>query len=67
MRVAINAIIATIAMAAPAFAANGAQDEPGILVWGFIGFCVLAVVGQMTPAIMLMVGAIKGLVAAPAK
>jgi hypothetical protein len=67
MRAAINTLIATIAMATPAFAANGAQDKPGLLVWGFLAFCAIAVVGQMAPAILLMVGAVKGFVAAPAK
>ena len=66
MRTAINAIIATIATTTTAFAANGAStDEPGLLAWGFIGFCAVILVGQLVPAAMLVIGAVKGLATAP--
>jgi len=66
MRTAINTIIATAAMTGTALAANGAQaDEPGLLAWGFIGFCAVILVGQLVPAAMLVIGAFKGLAGAP--
>jgi len=66
MRTAINTLIATIATTTTAFAANGAQgDEPGLLAWGFIGFCAVILVGQLVPAAMLVIGAFKGLATAP--
>jgi hypothetical protein len=64
MRTAINTIIAAL-VTTPAFAANGAADEPGILVWAFMGFAAIILVGQLVPAAMLLYGAVKGLVTAP--
>ena len=64
MRTTINTIIATIATTT-AFAANGAAEEPGILAWGFMGFCAVILVGQLVPAAMLVIGAVKGLATAP--
>lgn len=65
-RAPINAIIATVASATTAFAANGAQaDEPGILVWAFMGFAAVIVAGQMVPAAILVFGAVKALFSKP--
>jgi hypothetical protein len=65
MRTAINTFIATIATTATAFAANGAaNEEPGILAWAFMGFCAVILVGQLVPAAMLIIGAVKGLTTA---
>ena len=65
MRTTINTIIATLATTTTAFAANGAAEEPGILAWGFMGFCAVILVGQLVPAAMLVIGAFKGLATAP--
>ena len=66
MRTTINTILATAAMTTTAFAANGAPaDEPGLLAWGFMGFCAIVLVGQVVPAAMLVIGAVKALAAAP--
>jgi len=65
MRTAINTFIATAATTTTAFAANGAADEPGLLAWGFMGFCAVILVGQLVPAAMLVIGAVKGLATAP--
>jgi len=65
MRYAINTLIATAAMTTNAFAANGATEEPGLLAWGFMGFCAIILVGQLVPAAMLVIGAVKGLAMAP--
>jgi hypothetical protein len=65
MRATINTIIVTLATTTTAFAANGAAEEPGILAWGFMGFCAVVLVGQLVPAAMLVIGAVKGLATAP--
>jgi hypothetical protein len=65
MRTAINTILATLATTTTAFAANGAAEEPGLLAWGFMGFCAVILVGQLVPAAMLIIGAVKGLATAP--
>ena len=49
---------------ATAFAASGASDEgSGIFVWIFLGFFAMIVVGQLVPAVMLMTGLVKGIIA----
>ncbi len=62
----MRALITTIVgMLAPvtAFAASGlSEDNSGIFVWVFLGFCALIVVAQIVPAILLMTGMVKGLV-----
>ena len=62
MRALITTIVGIIAPAT-AFAANGlSEDNSGILVWAFLGFCALIVVAQVIPAVLLMTGMVKGLV-----
>ena len=65
MRTTINTIIATLATTTTAFAAGAQSEEPGLLAWGFIGFCAVILVGQLVPAAMLVIGAVKGLATAP--
>jgi hypothetical protein len=43
-----------------AFAASGTGEESGIFVWIFLGFFALIVVGQLVPAVMLIIGLVKG-------
>ena len=63
MKTAITTIAATLATATTALAANGARvDHSGFLVWAFLGLCAMIVVAQLAPAVMLVVGMIKGLV-----
>jgi hypothetical protein len=60
---ALITTLATIATAAPiaAFAASGlSEDNSGIFVWVFLGFCALIVVSQIVPAVLLMFGMVKG-------
>ena len=58
------ATILGIIAPATAFAASGAGDEgSGIFVWIFLGFFAMIVVGQLVPAIMLMTGLVKGVIA----
>jgi len=48
-----------------AFAASARQDDSGIFVWGFLGFCALIVVAQVIPALLVMFGLAKGIVSKP--
>ncbi|MHB8765541.1 MAG: hypothetical protein ACYDA8_14570 [Deferrisomatales bacterium] len=43
-------------------AAEGAarQDTSGVFVWAFLGLCALIVVAQLVPAILMAVGAARG-------
>lgn len=61
MRRLTAAVAATMATAAPAFAAPEYTDHSGLLVWAFLGFCAVIVVAQVMPALMMMVGMAKGL------
>lgn len=49
-----------LAVATPAFAA-GREDTSGIFVWAFLGLCALIVAAQVVPALLMMVGAARGL------
>ena len=61
LRTMATAVAATMATAAPAFAAPTYNDNSGLLVWSFLGFCAVIVVAQVMPAVMMMVGMAKGL------
>jgi hypothetical protein len=59
----IATIMGTIAPAT-AFAASAAGEEgSGIFVWIFLGFFAVIVVGQIIPAVMLVTGLVKGILA----
>ena len=60
LRTIATAVAATMATAAPAFAAPTYSDNSGLLVWSFLGFCAVIVVAQVMPAMMMIVGAAKG-------
>ena len=60
LRTIDSATAATMATAAPAFAAPAYTDNSGLLVWTFLGFCAVIVVAQVLPALMMMVGIVKG-------
>ena len=47
-------------LAGSAFAAGSAASGSGILVWLFLGFCGLIVATQLVPAIMLLIGIVRG-------
>ncbi|OHB25693.1 MAG: hypothetical protein A2X84_03425 [Desulfuromonadaceae bacterium GWC2_58_13] len=53
---AILATTAGSALAAPASSSN----HMGIGAWLFIGFCALIFVAQLTPALLLLFGMVKG-------
>jgi len=53
------AIAMLISFASPAFAA-GREDHSGLVVWVFLGFCGLIIVAQLVPAVLMMLGLVKG-------
>jgi hypothetical protein len=58
------ATIMGIIAPATAFAASGASEEgSGIFVWIFLGFFAVIAVGQLIPAVLLVIGLIKGITA----
>ena len=62
MRALITTIAGTLAPVT-AFAANGlSEDNSGIFVWVFLGFCAMIVVAQVIPAVLLATGMVKGIV-----
>ena len=62
----MRALATLIGILAPvsAFASDHglSQDDSGIFVWAFLGFCALIVVSQVIPAVLLATGMIKGVV-----
>jgi len=57
-----TALLASIGSASSAFAASGArEDNSGLFVWIFLGFCALIVIAQLMPVMLLMFGFAKGL------
>ena len=63
MRALITTIVGTLAPVSAFAAANGmSEDNSGIFVWVFLGFCALIVVAQVVPAILLVTGMVKGVV-----
>ena len=60
----MRALITIMGIIAPAtaFAASAVrEDNSGIFVWVFLGFCALIVVAQVIPALLLMFGMAKGI------
>ena len=63
MRALITTIVGTLAPVTAFAAASGVrEDNSGIFVWVFLGFCALIVVAQVIPAVLLMAGMVKGVV-----
>jgi hypothetical protein len=62
----INSVLAALGMvliAVPAMAVDTAKVySSGILILVFIGICALVVLFQMIPAILLLLGMVKGMV-----
>ena len=62
MKTAISTIYLVLAIISPAFAAETVVYKSGILVSVFVGVCALIVISQLVPALLLIVGFVKGLV-----
>ncbi len=58
------AAVLSVASTLPALAASGRTDSSGVLVGIFLGFCALIVVMQLVPAILMLVGMVKGVLSA---
>lgn len=57
-----NAVLMSICSVSSAFAAGAArEDNSGLFVWMFLGFCALIVVVQVVPALLMLFGFAKGL------
>lgn len=60
-RTILNTLALWMASVPAALAASGArEDNSGIFVWVFLGFCALIIIAQMMPAIMILLGFAKG-------
>ncbi|MBE0616759.1 MAG: hypothetical protein IH608_02370 [Proteobacteria bacterium] len=57
-------VLTTVAPATTALAATGTrEDTSGLIVWAFLGLCALIVAAQLIPAVLMVVGAAKGVAA----
>jgi len=56
-------LIGTIAPATAFAAENASTGNDGIFIWIFLGFFAMIVVGQLIPAVMLIIGRVKGITA----
>jgi len=54
-------LIGTMIPASAWAAAQDSAGNDGIFIWIFLGFFALIVVGQLIPAVMLIIGMIKGI------
>lgn len=62
MRILQSTLILAICSASSAYAASGArEDNSGIFVWVFLGMCALIVVAQIVPALLILMGLVKGM------
>ncbi|MBT1076657.1 hypothetical protein [Geobacter grbiciae] len=60
-RTAANTLALVMGSVTSALAASGArEDNSGVFVWIFLGFCALIIVAQMVPAVLTMLGIVKG-------
>jgi hypothetical protein len=59
----LAALIVTLIPATALAAANVAPGDDGIFIWIFLGFLALIVVGQLIPAVMLIIGLVRGVTA----
>ncbi|MBE0618261.1 MAG: hypothetical protein IH608_10090 [Proteobacteria bacterium] len=61
MRAARLSLVTAILTAATPALAAGREDTSGIFVWAFLGLCALIVAAQVIPALLMLVGAARGL------
>lgn len=53
-------IIGTLAPATSFAASSLSEDNSGLFVWIFLGFCALIIAAQMIPAALMLFGIVKG-------
>jgi hypothetical protein len=61
MRTIMNAVAVSLAFVPNAFASTTKVYSSSILVLAFVGFLALVVVIQLIPAILTLIGALKGI------
>ncbi|ABB32686.1 hypothetical protein GeomeDRAFT_1059 [Geobacter metallireducens RCH3] len=60
-RTAAGTLALVMGSVTSALAASGArEDNSGVFVWIFLGFCALIIVAQLVPAVLTMLGMAKG-------
>lgn len=60
-RTAASTLALVMGSVTSALAASGArEDNSGVFVWIFLGFCALIIVAQLIPAVLTMLGIAKG-------
>lgn len=57
----VNALLVSLGSVSSAFAAGGREDNSGLFVYIFLGFCALIIALQVMPAILLLFGMAKGI------
>ena len=61
-------VVAFCAQGTPLWAADAArEDNSNLFVWIFLAFCALIIVAQLIPAVMMMLGFVKGVKKGPAQ
>ncbi|MDY0269624.1 hypothetical protein [Trichloromonas sp.] len=58
---AATAVLSSVATSA--LAASGNANGSGILIWVFLGFCGVIIAAQLIPALLVMFGIVKGVMA----
>lgn len=56
----VNALLISLATVSSAFAAGGHEDNSGLFVYIFLGFCALIIALQVLPAVLMLFGMAKG-------
>lgn len=57
---ALATIIGTLAPATSFAASTLREDNSGLFVWIFLGFCALIIAAQVIPAALMLFGIVKG-------
>jgi len=60
---ALATLLGTMVPATLFAAENAPPGDDGIFVWIFLGFFALIVVGQLVPAVVLIIGLLRGVTA----
>lgn len=57
----INALLVMLGTVSSACAAGGHEDNSGLFVYIFLGFCALIIALQVMPAVLMLFGMAKGI------
>ena len=56
----VNALLISLGTVSSASAAGGLEDNSGLFVYIFLGFCALIIALQIMPAVLMLFGMAKG-------